>query len=652
MAIWSAEIKEIKKLLDSFKGQFPDLEKEIKPLINSEDPNVILLYSRRCLEVIITELCEVELKRPRKTEPLKGIIDKLNSEDKVPANIISSMHGLNSLSTFGTHPKEFEPEQVKPVLNNLTTILKWYIRYVGSKSSKTLENKEELSESRKNLKGPQKKLSGNVIYVILIIVVIAFISTIYLVSRQNNNLKKIEKSIAVLPFRNDSPGEDSTQYFMNGVMEELLNNLQKIKELRVLGRTSVEQYRGQNKSIAQIGKELGANYIVEGSGQKSGNSFRMRVQLLLANNERHIWANSFEQEKLQLKQYFKIQTEFAEEIASELNAAITSGERNLIDKIPTEKLDAYEAYLQGMFYFRKMTRSDMETALKYFGLAKTIDPEYALANAGIGFVWLGMAQNGFAPPEEAGPKGIYALNVALELDSTIDQIHYMNAAMKTWTEWDWKGGESEFRKTFALNPNNSEARAVYSHYLNCMGRPGEAQEQIEMALKLDPISPFIKTFYSVDLIFFRKFDEALATANEVLKIEPNNPVAQPARAWVLLLKNNYNEGIKAVKTYYDNVYPGIIHAADKGTGSDNFKKWLQSEADTLSIQSKDIFILPFDISVLYTISGDYNQALNWLEKGYEVRDQNMPYMLWPLFDSIRYDPRFKVIAKKMNFPQI
>jgi len=129
MAIWTAEIKELERLYESLKGQLPDLEKELTQLIHTEDANVIMLYSRRCLEVIITDLCECELKRPRGTEPLKGIIDKLNKDKKVPSHIITSMHGLNELSTYGAHPKDFDPEQVKPVLNNLDIILKWYLKY-------------------------------------------------------------------------------------------------------------------------------------------------------------------------------------------------------------------------------------------------------------------------------------------------------------------------------------------------------------------------------------------------------------------------------------------------------------------------------------------------------------------------------------------
>jgi len=129
MKIWSAEIKETEILFESLKGRIPDLEKELERLIKTDDENIVLVYSRRCLEVIIADLCETELKRPRKTEPLKGIIDKLYHEEKVPAYIITSMHGLNDLSTFGAHPKEFDPQQVRTGLINLATILRWYLKY-------------------------------------------------------------------------------------------------------------------------------------------------------------------------------------------------------------------------------------------------------------------------------------------------------------------------------------------------------------------------------------------------------------------------------------------------------------------------------------------------------------------------------------------
>src|SRR4030066_1380602 len=147
MAIWSVEIKELERLLEFFKGQIHELEKELDQLIKSDDPNVLMLYSRRCLEVIITDLCEYELKRPRKTEPLKGIIDKLHKEEKVPSNIITSMDHLNSLSAYGAHPKDFEPEQVRPVLINLAIILNWYLKY---KDLQTTGKAEEVKSETRN----------------------------------------------------------------------------------------------------------------------------------------------------------------------------------------------------------------------------------------------------------------------------------------------------------------------------------------------------------------------------------------------------------------------------------------------------------------------------------------------------------------------
>jgi TolB-like protein len=277
---------------------------------------MILLYSRRCLEVIITDLCECELKRPRKTEPLKGIIDKLQKEEKVPSHIIASMHGLNELSTFGTHPKEFDPHQVKPVLNNLDIIIKWYLKYKESQiKGKVTSDAEKLQKPLiLTISKPWNKTKKILTYSFSFLLVF---TAVLAVIKFNVFSKKVEKSIAILPFRNDSR-DSATAIIMDGVYEEILNKLQAIKELTPISRTSVEQYRNTIKSLPEIAQERHVNYIVEGSGQKSGDSLILRVQLIeiRKGRERHLMGKSFRQKLESAGAFFNIQSLVAQSIAS------------------------------------------------------------------------------------------------------------------------------------------------------------------------------------------------------------------------------------------------------------------------------------------------------------------------------------------------
>jgi TolB-like protein/cytochrome c-type biogenesis protein CcmH/NrfG len=577
-----------------------------------------MLYSRRCLEVIITNLCECELKRPRKTEPLKGIIDKLNREEKVPSHIITSMHSLNSLSTYGAHPKDFDPEQVKPVLSNLAIIIKWYLRYKGIEIPDIAIAEEEKDE-------------------------------IIGIGKQAIDISKLEKSIALLPFKNDSPDEENT-YFINGLMEEVLNNLQKIKDLRVISRTSVEQYRNQTKPIPEIAKELGVNYIVEGSGQKYGNAFRLRIQLIMAAKESHLWGESYQQKISDVEDIFMMQSQIAETIAKELKAVITPQEKGLIKKIPTTELAAYDAYLKGQYYWRKLTPNDLETAMNYFEMAKEKDPKYALAYAGISDVWIGRQQMGIASPAEAGPKAVEAAMKSLELDNTRAEVYYTLATMKTWGMWDWTGGESAFKKAMELNPNHAEANAFYAHLMNILGRPEEALEYGKVSLKLDPHNPLLKSLYSADLIFSRRYNEAIIAARDALKMDPTAPVALTMLAIALYMTEKYEESLEPVKKIWVSLYGNseFGQVLDKNYAEKGYSVALNQGADLLLLQSEKTYINPFEITLLYLMAGNKEKSLKCIEKAYELRDPNLPYLHFPIYDSLRDEPRFQDIARKMN----
>ena len=468
MAIWSVEIKELEILYESLKGHFPEVEKELNQLFSSNDPNVLFLYSRRCLETIIADICACELKKDRGTEPLKGIIDKFNKEKIVPAHIIASMHGLNELSTFGTHPKEFDPEQVKPVLINLLIVLKWYSQY---KKPETFN--KSLFDEVKNKAGRMRDDTKTAVslrkrdLVIISAIIMAAMITIALVILTKATSTKIPKSIAVLPFTSLS-SDTEQEYFSVGMVDEILDKLFKIGGLKVIARTSTERFRNSDLSLKEIGRKLGVATIMEGSIRRAGDNVRITVQLIDAKTEAHLWSEIYDRS---ISDIFMIQSDVAQNVARELKAAITPENRQLIDKTPTKNMAAWEAYQMGIFYHRRLNKDDIDAALKYFELALERDSAFSLAYTGIGRVWIARQQMGLAKASEATPKAEAAVLKALRLDSNSSEAYLVLGGVNTWGQWDWKEGEAAYRKAIELNPQNADAHSTLSHVLNVLGRP-------------------------------------------------------------------------------------------------------------------------------------------------------------------------------------
>ncbi len=481
MAIWSGEIKELEQLYQSLSGQLPELEKELGKVIKADDENVVLLYSRRCLEVIVSDQCERELNRPRKTEPLKGIIDKLNKEEKVPSHIITSMLNLNSLSAYGTHPKEFDPEQVKPVLNNLTTIIKWYLKYKNTQTSSKPEEKvkdviKSADDSEEETQKPKKRLilllSGPALVVVIVVVGLFIFDII----GGDKRIKELEKSIAVLPFINDSPDEENT-YFINGLMEEILLNLQTIKDFQVPGRTSVEQYRDRTKSIPMIANELDVNYIIEGSGQKYGNTVRLRIQLLEGNKGRHLWGASYEQEIVKPEDIFRIQSQIAEAIADELRVIISPEEKQLIEKTPTTSLTAHDFFQKGREeqwkYSLKGDRKALEKAENLYHKALYNDSTFAQAYTGLAAIYWSKHYWETYFAEEFLDSILILADIALSYDDQLSEAYTIRGGYY-YSTGNPEQALEEFDKAITYNPNDWRAYRylgfLYSDYdhINCI----------------------------------------------------------------------------------------------------------------------------------------------------------------------------------------
>ena len=651
MQIWSAEIKELESLYTSIKGSFPELEKELRQLIKTEDHNVVLLYARRCLEVIITDLCECELKISRGTEPLKGIIDKLNREGKVPAHIITSMDHLNGLSTYGTHPKDFDPEQVKPVLVNLDVTIKWYLKYKepGIKiiSASTGEIRQEIKrvkDVKKSITISKKRLAGIISLIIAVIVtvfVVLYMSKIIGAGRQT---KELEKSVAVLPFQNLS-NDPEQEYFSDGLVEEILDRLCRISELKVISRTSSARYKNTNLSIKEIAAALGASAIMEGSVQKNDNNIRISVQLIDAKTDTHLWSKIFNQDYADI---FSLYSEVAQAVASEMQAAVTPEEKKLIDKSPTTDMTAYDYYLKGIFYSNKLNEKDLEISMQYFEQAKKIDPEFALAYAGIARVWICRQQIGIVKVSEAAPKSEEAIMRALELDNTQSEVQRTLGGRRVWTDWDWEGGEESFRKAIKLNPNNALAYSSYSHLLNILGRPDEAMEQIKIALELDPLNPQIRAFYGIDLMFVHRFDDAVTAFREALELSPAHGVALSNLDLALHLAGREQEVLEALRLKFKD--PIFLEIVEENFPTGGYALVMRKIGELRVERLNTVCIRSIDIAIPYARAGDVDKAIYWLEKAYEEHEPNLPYLLVPDYDILRDDPRFQNLARKMNLP--
>ena len=409
MAIWSAEIKELEKLYESLKGQLPDLEKELERLIKADDENMILLYSRRCLEVIITDLCECELKRPRKTEPLQGIIDKLNKEEKVPSHIVASMHGLNTLSTFGTHPKDFDPKQVRTTLINLETVIEWYLQYKGldfnggeeiqfrGESLEVVEKEVKSEEREKPTISPkQKLLSGVLITAILVIAAIFAYPKIF----KKDTLEKLRSSgerisVAVMPFQNMT--NDTTKNFWQEMIQDnLIASLSNSEVLKVrqtesiitlLQNNNVKNYASITPSIARsVSQKLDANVFVNGSISQSGTTIRLNAKLTDSRTEEII--KSFQKDGTAENILALIDTLSSMVRDFLIISKFKNGEHpEFVPFVSTNSPEAYKFFIYGENE-RRMWNN--EFAAKYYSQAIALDSNFAYAVVMLSFSYINL----------------------------------------------------------------------------------------------------------------------------------------------------------------------------------------------------------------------------------------------------------------------
>jgi TolB-like protein/Flp pilus assembly protein TadD len=454
----------------------------------------------------------------------------------------------------------------------------------------------------------------------------------------------------VLPFENltGDPGQD---YFSNGLTEEMIAQLGRLNPQRmgVIARTSIMRYRNTSKSIDQIGRELGVQYVLEGSARREADRVRITTELIRTSDQTQLWTDSYESK---VTDVLSLQTAVTRDIAKSLALTLLPAEAARIASAHTVNPDAYEAYLQGREKLRQLSAPNIDAAEKYFELALRKDPQYALAHSGIAMVWIARQQMQFVPPRVAVPRAKAAAEQALHLDSTLAEAHFRLAAIKAWSDWDWRGAELEFQRAIELNPNYAEARAFYSNYLIIMKRPAEAVTQIERALELDPLSELFQALYGQDLINLGRYDEAIARFTVARQTAPGNPVVLGGLANAYYLKQMYPEALAAERSSWAaRGDSAMVAALDRGHAEAGFRGAMRRAAETLAAKSRATNTAPFRLPQLYLRAGDQEQAIAWLEKSYEARDPGMPFIAaGPGFDPLRGDPRFQDLVRRMKLP--
>ena len=456
-------------------------------------------------------------------------------------------------------------------------------------------------------------------------------------------------TLAVLPLQNLShdPEQD---YFADGMTEELITDLAQISALRVISRTSAMHYKGTTKTLPQVARELNADAVLEGSVQRSGDKVRIRVQLIYAASDQHLWAESYEGS---LRDVLDLQNKVADEITRQIKIQLTPEEKTRLASARPVNLEAHEAYLKGRYYWNLRTEKGFQQAVRYFYEATQSDPNYPLSYAGLADSYILLGEYSLLPPQEAFPKARTAAAKALELDESLAEAHNALAAVKVDYDWDWPGAEREFRRAIELNPGYATAHQWYAELLAQIGRNEEALAEIKLAEQLDPFSLIINVVHADTLRCAGQNDLSIEQLRRTLEIDPDFAHAHFHLGMAYLRKEAFAGAIaefqKAV-SLSPNVtdYKGGLGYAYGVAGERAESRKLLEELKARSNQS---YVPWFYIAEIYAGLGEKDQAMANLEKAYEQHEQGLAVMnRAPMFDPLRSDARFKDLLRRMNLP--
>jgi TolB-like protein/DNA-binding winged helix-turn-helix (wHTH) protein/Flp pilus assembly protein TadD len=459
-------------------------------------------------------------------------------------------------------------------------------------------------------------------------------------------------SLVVLPLENLS-GDPNQDYFADGMTDDLIANLAKIRSLRVISRSTAMAYKGTRRPLSQIARELHVDAVVEGTVLRAGDRVRITAELVQVSSDHHLWADTYES---QMGDVLALQNRVSSAIVNEIRINLTPGDRERLAGSPSVRPEAYENYLKGRYYWNKRTNQSLAKAIGYFGQAVQQDSRYALAYAGLAdsYSILGATIYGSVSTLEAAGKAKEAAEKALALDPQMAEAQTSLATVKFNYGWDWSGAESDFRRAIQLDPNYATAYQRYSLYLMAMGRVQSSLEQIDRARQLDPLSISINFSDGWRLYLARQYAKAAQQLRDTLEMDPSNGLVH----LILGQTYEYMGNTEAALTEFREaarlspgtplMTAGLAAAYARSGNRPEALKLLAS----LSVQAQHEYVSPYYIAVVYAALGESNQALDWLDKAYADRSNGMVFLkMDPDLDPLRGNPRFKAIQKKLQFPE-
>jgi len=458
--------------------------------------------------------------------------------------------------------------------------------------------------------------------------------------------------LVVLPFENLS-GDSQQDYFSDGLTEEMISQLGHLQpgKLGVIARTSAMLYKGTRKTVRQIGEELGADYVLEGSVRKEGDRVRITAQLIQVTDQGHLWGETFDRE---MSGILQLQGEVAQAIAGRIRLTLGTGASGPVALARPVNPAAYEAYLQGRFYWNKLTAESLAAATQYFERATELDPTYGPAYLGLSDSYrLRGSWWGDLAPTLAFPLAKQAAEKALSLDPSLGEAHGGLGWIYFVYDWDWTKAEAEFKRGIELSPLSIFTHSPYANFLRRTRRPAEALSQIEKCLEIDPFAPLELLEATLIHLALNQPEEAERRAREALRVAPDTPAGPRALAYVLMDKGHNAQAIELLEKstaggQRDRVALGLlgelyVRVGRKDEAREVLRRLQQEPPET-----------PYSVAVLYLRLGEKEQAIRWFQRAYEWRDPQVVWLCLLSREELRLiwdDPRFQELYRRMDFPQ-